>query len=121
MSSHLPRLAGTVLAALVAVAVVDVQRSFADELPTGDVISTTCGAGTLEKCGDKPIEDCDWDISFSLNLTDRSFGFHLKQTECKVTGTVPIYKNNERGSYALSGSCNLLAPFLGMPAGSGCS
>lgn len=121
MSSHLPRIAGTVLAALAAVAVIDVQRSFAEEVLSGDVISTTCGAGTLEKCGDKPIEDCDWDVSFSLNFTDRSFGFHLKQTDCKVTGTVPIYKDNTRDSYALSGSCSLLSPFLGMPSGSGCS
>ena len=121
MSSHLNRIAAGVLAALTAVAVIDVSRLAADEFDEGDVIATTCGAGTLKECGKAPIENCDLDMSFSFNPTSSSFGVSFKMINCKITGYVPIYKDNERGSYVLSPSCNLLAPFLGMPVGSGCS
>lgn len=122
MSSKLNRTAAGVFAVLMAMAIVDVSNSLAQAAPTADeIISTTCGAGTLEKCSDKPIEDCDWDISFTFSGATRSFGFNVKRSDCQVTGTVPIYKDHKRESFTLSPSCNLLLPFLGMPAGAGCS
>ena len=121
MSSHINRIAAGVLAALTAVAVLDVSRLRADEFDDGDVVATTCGAGTIKECGQAPVQNCDWDVSVSFNPSSSSFGIHVKRSDCRVTGHVPIYKDNERGSYALSPSCNLLLPFLGMPAGAGCS
>ena len=77
-----------------------------DDLGPGDVISTTCGAGTMEACGSSPIESCDWDFNFSLNPMSNSFGLHLSRTNCRTTGYLPVYKNNPRTHYSLSGSCN---------------
>lgn len=121
MTSHLSRVAAAVLAALTAVAVVDVSQSLAQAVAPSvdDVISTTCGAGTRTECAQKPIESCSWDFSISFSRTGG--GISLKVMDCKVTGHVPIYKDNDRDSYVFSGSCDLLNPFLGMPAGSGCS
>ena len=122
MSSKLNRTAAGVFAVLMAMAIVDVSNSLAQQSPVAnELISTTCGAGTLDKCADAPIEDCDWDISFSFSGSSRSASFGIKRTDCKVTGTVPIYKDHKRDSFTLSTSCNLLLPFLGMPAGAGCS
>ena len=50
-----------------------------------------------------------------------SIGFTVKRTNCTTTGYVPIYKDNERGSYVFSPSCSLLSPLLALPSGSGCS
>ncbi len=50
MSSKLNRTAAGVFAVLMALAIVDVSNSLAQAAPTADeIISTTCGAGTLEK------------------------------------------------------------------------
>ena len=123
MSSRINHIAGSVLALLAAVAVFDVSNLRADEFDdvNADVISTTCGAGTLKECGQAPIETCDWDISFNWNPAGGSIGFSVKRVNCRVTGSVPIYKDNERGSYVFSPSCALLSPLFTLPSGSGCS
>jgi hypothetical protein len=123
MSSKLNRVAAGVFAALTALALVDVSTSLAQVTPIGggDVVSTTCGAGTLERCAEQRVDQCSWDIDFKFSVAERSFSFHIKKDDCKPVGTVPIYKDNPRDSYVQSGSCDLLAEFLGMPRGSGCS
>lgn len=116
------RIAAGAAAFLFAVAAADIGVAMAQETPStsGSTIATTCGAGTKEHCGEAPVTVCDWTFDIGYNATS---GFHVKigKVDCKVTGKVPIYKNNDRDAYMLSGSCNLLNPFLGMPAGSGCS
>jgi hypothetical protein len=122
MSTKISRLATGVLAVLMGVAVMSVSTAWADDFEeaAADPISTTCGAGTVENCGQKPITECSWEFSISLNPYDKNFGLTIKKYNCVVTGYVPIYKNQTDTS-VISGSCNLLSPFLGMPAGSGCS
>jgi hypothetical protein len=120
-ATKLSRLATGVFAVLMAVAVAGVGTAYAEEvLDSGDPISTTCGAGTIEKCGDKAVTECDWTFHVGFNSVTKSFEITIGETNCKVVGTVPIYKDRQQ-STLLSGSCNLLSPFLGMPAGSGCS
>ena len=123
MSSKLNRAAAGVLMALMAVAMVDVSSTLAQQAPStsSDVVSTTCGAGTMEKCADLKVEQCSWDIDFKISVAEKSFSFHIKKDDCKPTGTVPAYKDNPKESYSLSASCDLLSVFLGMPRGSGCS
>ena len=116
MTSHINRIAAGVLAVLTAVAVLDVSRLRADEFET-DIVATTCGAGTLKECGQEAIETCDWDIAFNINPTQYSFGFHVKKTNCRVTGYKPIYKDNQRGDLTFKPNCNMLNPFLGLPSG----
>jgi hypothetical protein len=116
MTNQIPRLAASVFTALFAVAVLSVSTAHA---AVDEPISTTCGAGTLEHCGTKPLVDCDWVIEFGYS---GGYAVQIKigRTNCRVTGFVPIYKNMHRSS-SLSGSCSMLNPFLGMPSGSGCS
>src|SRR6187549_4246907 len=124
MSSQINRIAGGVLALLTAVAVIDVSNLRADEFDDfgdGDVIATTCGAGTLKQCGQAPVQNCDWEVSLNWNPSGGSIGFTVKRTNCSTTGYVPIYKDNERGSYVFSPSCQLLSPLFALPSGSGCS
>jgi hypothetical protein len=116
MNTRIPRLAASVFAVLVALATVNVATARAEE---GDPISTTCGAGTLEECGEKPIVVCDWVIEFGQGLGG-VFTIKIGRTNCHSMGSVKIYKNMNSQS-ALSGSCNALSPLLGMPTGSGCS
>lgn len=116
MTTRIPRLATAVFATLVALATVNVATARADE---GDPISTTCGAGTLEECGERPIIVCDWTVEFGQGLGG-VFSFKIGRTNCHSMGSVKIYKNTNASS-SLSGSCDALAPFLGMPKGSGCS
>ena len=109
------KLAVGLATAFLASTMVGVATAAAEEMG-GDVISTECGAGTITACGSKPYETCDWvfDISF-----DRTTGFHIKigRTECKVTGSIPIYKDKQVDPNAMRLECNLLSPFLGMPSG----
>ena len=115
------RVAAGVAALIFASAAVNVGTALANDLPlTDETISTTCGAGTIEKCSDTPIESCDFAFGFSVDR-DKGVSFNIGWTNCKSVGTVPIYKNNKVNNSVLSGSCNLLQPVLGMPAGSGCS
>ncbi|MFN8858880.1 MAG: hypothetical protein ACK5ZR_00985, partial [Gemmatimonadaceae bacterium] len=122
MSTKISRLATGVFAVLMGVAVMSVSTAWAADFSEDfeDPISTTCGAGTVEPCAQKPITECSWEFSFSLNPKDKNFGITIKKTNCVVVGHVPIYKNQTHNS-ALSRSCDYLAPFMGMPAGSGCS
>ena len=121
MSPVHTRVAAGVAALLFASAAVNVGTALADDIPlTNDLISTTCGAGTIEKCSDKPIESCDFAFGFSVDR-DKGVSLNIGWTNCKSTGTVPIYKDTKLNVSVLSGACNLLQPFLGMPAGSGCS
>lgn len=121
------RIATGVAVFLFSTAAFNLTAALAQQVPTSpdastaDVLSTTCGAGTIDKCSDKPVVNCDFAFGISFDPEKRSFSLNLGWTNCKQTGTVPIYKNMDRSSSVLSGSCNLLLPFLGMPAGSGCS
>jgi hypothetical protein len=120
------RVATGVAMFLFATAALNFTVALAQQVPTSpdgsssNVVSTTCGAGTMDKCGEKPVITCDFAIGFSIDPEKRSFSFSFGKTNCKQTGTVPIYKDMDRNS-VLSGSCSLLSPFLGLPAGSGCS
>lgn len=126
MTSSHTRIAAGVAAFLFATAAVDIGRAMAQAATpsttpsTGDVIATTCGAGTKDQCSTKPVESCDWvfDVSFDR---DKGFSVKIGQSNCKVTGYVPIYKDNERDAFSLSLACNFLSPFLGLPLGAGCS
>ncbi len=118
------RIATGVAAIVFGSAAINLTSALAQESPTAtptttDTISTTCGAGTLASCGTKPVETCDFAFGFSYDK-EKGFSFNIGWTNCKVTGSVPIYKDLAPSS-SLSMSCNLLNPFLGMPAGSGCS
>lgn len=121
------RVATAIAAMLFASAAANVATALAQVAPTADgssapgsVISTTCGAGTKDKCGDAPVQSCDFTIGFSFE-NGKGISFNFGRTNCKTAGTVPIYKDMDRNSSLFSGSCDLLAPFLGLPAGSGCS
>jgi hypothetical protein len=128
MSPTHSRVAAGVAAFLFAMAVADITMAMAQTAPSSgstssspkQIISTTCGAGTLTQCSTAPVETCDFAFGFSIDK-DKGLTFNFGWTNCKVTGSVPIYKDNERDSYTLSEACNLINVFLGMPAGSGCS
>jgi hypothetical protein len=116
MTNTIPRLAATVFSALFAVAVLSVSTAHAeDEKP----LSTACGAGTLNPCGEAAETECDWSVDIGHS---GGWSFHVKvsKSNCRVVGHIPIYKDIDSSSVK-SGSCNLLNPFLGMPAGTGCS
>jgi hypothetical protein len=116
MTTQIPRLATAVFATLVGLATVNVATARA---AAADPISTTCGAGTIEHCGEKPVIVCDWVIEVGSG-GGGIFNVKIGRTNCHSTGTVPIYKNMNSSS-SLSGACDALGPFLGMPRGSGCS
>lgn len=118
MSTKISRLATGVFAVLMGVAVVGVSTAWADEQLEGDTFSTTCGAGTEHECAKKDIVDCTIDFHFKIGY--KVFEIGVQHTNCRVVGQVPIYKDLKQPTQS-SGSCNLLNPFLGMPAGSGCS
>lgn len=82
--------------------------------------STTCGAGTVEKCSEVFQVICDWKLEFSVDPVSKAVTFKFGKSDCKTGGKIPIYKNTDDTSL-FSGSCDLLLPFLGMPAGTGCS
>ena len=113
-------------ALMMALAFVGVTQVIAQTAPTtgdggsGSTYSTTCGAGTIEKCGETPTVSCDWEFHFAYNPLTRSIELTIGKTDCKKTGSIPIYKNKDATSL-LSGSCDFLAPFLGLPAGTNCS
>jgi hypothetical protein len=120
------RVATGVAMFLFATAALDLSAALAQQAPTSPdatsaMLSTTCGAGTIEKCGDKPVMTCDFSFGVSIDPEKRSFSVNFGRTNCKQTGTVPIYKNMDPNTSVLSGSCHVLNVFLGMPAGSGCS
>lgn len=93
MSRTLSRVAGGALGILAAATVGDVASARAQALTNSTIISTTCGPGTIEKCGDKPIESCDTEYVLEFDLITRSFKLVAKSTNCKVIGNTPIYKN----------------------------
>jgi hypothetical protein len=92
MSRTLSRVAGGALGIIVAAAVGNVAVARA-QTQTTEVISTACGAGTIEKCGDKPIESCDSEYVFEFDPVTRTVRLVVKYTNCKSLGTIPIYKN----------------------------
>lgn len=114
MTTRIPRLAASVSALLAALAVLDVSTAAA-----ANPVSTTCGAGTLHECGKAPVVSCDWNLEVNAGIGG-TWGVRISKTNCRVTGYVPLYKDREAQS-TLSGACNLLNPFLGLPAGAGCS
>lgn len=115
------RVAAGAAALLFAISVVNVSMAVAQAASSEQRITTTCGAGTIDACGKMPVETCDFSFGFSFDPGKNSYSFNFGRTNCKTTGEVPIYKDNWVNASMLSLSCNFLAPFLGMPAGSGCS
>lgn len=110
-------------AVMMALAFVGSSQGFAQIAPGLDgatLYSTTCGAGTVEKCGESPTITCDYNLHFSYQPLTGGITVTASQTNCRTTGTIPIYKD-KMGTSLQSGACNFLAPFLGMPAGTGCS
>lgn len=113
---------GAFLMALAFVGVTSATAQFAPSTGEGGsaTTSTTCGAGTLEKCSEVYQEICDWVVEVGVDPVTKTFTFKLGRTDCKKGGSIPIYKDKDATSL-LSGSCDLLAPFLGRPAGTSCS
>jgi hypothetical protein len=96
-------------ALLAASAVVNASTAWAsaratEELEDG-VVSTSCGAGTINQCAMKPIVRCEYDFSFNANIFSRSFGLHVKETNCAVIGEMPIYK--DRADTGGGGMCQM--------------
>jgi hypothetical protein len=121
MSTTLHRIAAGVLATMFTAAFASATPALAEILVEAPgTISTTCGAGTNEWCSTQPVTQCSWVFDLSYNPTEKGFGIKIGRNECKVVGSVPIYKNIDDKS-VFSGSCDLLAVFLGMPKGAGCS
>lgn len=114
------RLAGSVFAFLVAVAVVDVSSLRADEFDDADILPTACGSGDVTACGTVAVESCDWDISFNFSPGSNNFGFHVSRTNCHTIGTKSIYKDYQKGSFVVGVSCDLSAPMNGMPIKTDC-
>lgn len=114
------RLAGSVFAFLVAVAVLDVSTLRADDPDSAEVLPTACGSGALTECGTVAIESCDWDISLNFSPSSSSFGFHVSRTNCRTIGTKPIYKDLPKGSFHVGTNCDLSAPMNGMPIKTDC-
>jgi len=100
MRLSISRLATGVAAILLALATVSVSTAYAeeyfDEYGGGyeDPISTTCGAGTAEACGNKPITSCDWEIEIGIDPVTKQFIFKVVRKNCKITGHIPIYKDH---------------------------
>ena len=120
MHSIQNRLAGGVFALILALATFDVATARADEWDEGPVTSTTCGAGTLDKCGERVETQCEWDFDVNLNFFSKEFGIHLRRYNCRDIGTTPIYKDKPK-QVLPAGTCDALGPALGLPAGIGCS
>jgi hypothetical protein len=118
MMHRIPRLAASVFGVLAALALADVSMASAQQTDN-NIYSTTCGAGTIERCSQLAVTDCDWHLEISAGLGG-TWALKIIKSNCRVTGWVPIYKDRN-GQSTLSGGCNLLNPFLGMPSGSGCS
>jgi len=121
MSQLMKRAGFGAMALFVVAAVVGVSTASAYDELGDDIKSTTCGAGTEKECGMKPIIQCDFSLKFGIDPTTRKFEFDFGRRACHSVGEVPIYKDMIIKDSVLSGSCNLMNPFLGMPAGSGCS
>jgi hypothetical protein len=93
MSRTLSRVAGGALGIIVTAAIGGVASANAQSADGTTVISTTCGTGTIEKCGDKPLESCDSEYVLEFDPVTRSIRLVVKFTNCKSLGTIPIYKN----------------------------
>jgi hypothetical protein len=125
MFSKLNPAAAAVGALLMALAFTGVTQALAQVAPTSGgsgppAQSTTCGAGTIEKCSTIKQEICDWKFEVTFDPKTGSYGVKIGKTDCKPGGDIPIYKDMVLDQSIFSGACDLLRPFLGMPAGSGC-
>lgn len=125
MFSKLNPAAAMVGTLLMALAFTGVTQALAQVAPTGDgsgppAISTTCGVGTVQKCGDKVQEVCDFKFEVIFDPKSQTYSVKFGWTDCKPAGTLPVYKDVVLSESLFSGACDLLRPFLGMPAGTGC-
>lgn len=125
MFSRLNPAATTVATLLSALAFVGVSQALAQTVsPTGPesgpVYSTTCGAGTKEPCSEKADVRCEMEVHFGYSPLTQTIEFTFKKTNCRVVGYIPIYKDMDKNGL-LSGSCNYILPFLGIPEGTNCS
>lgn len=124
MFSKLNPAAAMVGTLLMALAVTGVTQVLAQEAPMSDLggpmYSTTCGAGTITECAKVNKEICDFEFEFSFDPATRNVTLKFGRTDCKPGALIPIYKDRRLDS-SFGKSCDLLMPFLGMPAGAGCS
>ncbi len=122
MRLTISRLATGVAAILLALATVSVSTAYAEEYfeeygdGYEDPISTACGGGTKEHCGDKPITVCEWDIGLVFNPVTRQFEFKFGKRNCKITGKTPIYKDIVEVDPKIF-ECRQIDPLLSFPSG----
>jgi len=99
MRLSISRLATGVAAILFALATISVSTAHAeeyfDDFGDGyeDPISTMCGSGTKEHCGQKAIMTCDWIFHLAFNPVTKQFEFKLGKSNCRQTGTEGLYKD----------------------------
>lgn len=109
MSSKLTKtvfvaIAGTIMA--MAASAVTVQ---AQELPTAapgegemTIISTDCGSGTIDPCGEVEIQQCEYSFGIDINVILKIFKLGGEQKSCRSIGKKPIYKNKYPGQQVVS-------------------
>ncbi len=96
--SNITRFLVATAAAVAAVATLGTVNATAQELLVIDdgnsmVIDTKCGEGTLELCGVRNDTKCELEIELEINILTRGGKFGLKQTNCQVINSTPVYKN----------------------------
>lgn len=67
--------------------------------PATEVVSTTCGAGTLTKCGTRAM---DVTCGFSIGVTPLPGlpfpGISVSKTNCTAMGSIDVFKDNHRSA-----------------------
>jgi hypothetical protein len=114
MSRTLSRVAGGALGIILAAAAGGVASARAQTADSTTVISTTCGAGTIEKCGDKPVESCDSEYVFEFDPVTRTVRLVVKYSNCKSLGTIAIYKNKFAKDCSVTGGGSTGTGTVGM-------
>lgn len=122
MSTKISRLATGVFAVLMGVAVLGVGTAWADEYSEDfdGPVSTNCGVGTIDQCAQKPITECSWEFSFSIDPKSQNFGITIKKYNCVVIGRLPLYKDITEAQLH-ERTCAMLSPLEGMPKPPGCT
>jgi hypothetical protein len=98
MSRALSRVASATLAIIIAAAVGNVAVAHAQtqvQTEGGGVpaISTSCGVGTIEKCGEKSLQTCEYEFALEFDPKFAVFRLVFKQINCRSTGHMPLYKD----------------------------
>ncbi len=99
MRLTISRLATGVATILLALATASVSTAHAeeyfDDFGDGyeDPISTSCGTGTKEHCGERAIMTCDWIFHLAFNPVTKQFEFKVGKSNCRSTGKEALYKD----------------------------